>query len=243
MTNSGSSGYSPAFIMPVIAPPPQGFSGPFQQYYAALGLVVTATETGDVIRQGLEIKIAKAALTAAVDGTLFAMTGGFVQYFPSGLILPTPDQQVSPAGGALELRVWIKDVDSQLKGFPAGVTPIASILYLGVQAPSVLAALQIEVAKMKEPPLRQSWKQANGGTAAPANMTVAALAADHLNRVMLGQAAVFVDGGTVLGQAALADDADPGQGVKFELQFLDAANPGAYISPAFAISGAPFYAP
>jgi hypothetical protein len=222
--------YSPIFHMPVIAPPPPDTEPAV--YYAALSPDINLQATG-VENEGLQITLANADFA-----DLYAMTGGFVGFIPSGKPLPTADPGNSPGAGTVILESWAVDID-QLKnlppeGLPPGVPPMTRVLYLDIEPDDVRAALDPLVRGMKESGLRRAWTSAMS----PASKTE--LEDNYLERLMTGnEFAVFVSGGTKIGRAKRSDPGDPASELGFVLRFLDGT--GHNLSPVLHLRGMPSY--
>lgn len=224
------AGYQPIFFMPVIGPPPTTWVDTATAYYMSLGVALTVSPSG--VDEGLEVSVSPDS-----SGVLFAMAGGFVRCLPAGRPLPG-STEVAPAGGAILLDVWVADYLAQEQGFAAGVPPMKTVLYLGVQLAESETALRPQVNQMPRAVLAKSWADGNNGAAPPTGTTDDALAEAHLARVMDGSAAVFIDGGTAIGKAASAQSGSNTLG-QFELRYLDGAD--GYVFPAPALAGAPTY--
>lgn len=239
MPNPPHPGYKPRLEMPVIAPPTTAadLAAP-AAYYQALALQVAVAISGP------NGEFADITMTRnnppAVDGTLFAMTGGFASFFPAGTPVPSPDNILAPVD-LLLLSVWADDVLAQKKSFPPDVPALGSIFYLGVDAVPTETLLSVQVDTMSTPALRASWK-ARMGTPALQGTSRADLIDKHLHYVMLGQASVFVDGGAKIGQAVLDNTLVP-PACKITIRMTNCDAPISYVSPLPIFRGAPYYAP
>jgi hypothetical protein len=144
------------------------------------------------------------------------MVGGFVGYRPPGLRLPTNDPaDKSPGGGSLVLQTSPGEAPALTQALPPGVAPLTAALYLDVQPATVKAAMEPLVKKLDVPWLELYWDQTAFSPSSKDD-----LIKRYLERFMLGQVAVFVLGGTELGQAALTGPTGP---ARFTLRLLDGA--------------------
>ena len=232
------TGYVPRFEFPVVAPPPPSFSGSPEDYYQQLPFALS-TEVSGPNGEFVDITLARTGNTGPVEATLYAMTGGFVRYYPEGMTVPSPDGFAAPAGGVLVLTTWAGDVEAQQRVFPPGTPSIGRIYYVGVDATQTALVLRTETARMSEAVLRVSWR-AQQSTAPPPNTTLDALIDAHNERVMTGAGSVFVDGGSSIGKAA-QDTSAAIDTFRFTLRMAASGPPPAYISPTPVILGAPFY--
>jgi hypothetical protein len=235
------TGYVPRFEMPIIAPPPSTYQGAALDYYQQLQLdlgLAMSGPNGEFVDFTLT-KAANATSSAPIDATLFAMTGGFVRYYPANLTVPSPDGFTAPADGVIELGVWLDDVLAQQRAFPPDTPSISRIYYVGVDLDQTTALLQNETAKMSDAALRASWKtQLNAPP--PDGTTHDQLVDQHNGCVMAGLASVFVDAGTPIGKAA-QDSAAPVETYLFTLRMTDSGPPMTYVSPLPSFIGAPYY--
>ena len=217
--------YKPTFHMPVIGPPPPG-TDPATYYGAVTG--ATTLQVESVANQGL-----KTALSNPTYSQLFAMTGGVIKFIPMGNPLPTAGAEPSPGAGSVVLKTWVVDVTQLKKVLPPGVPPMTSILYLNVKPGTVRASLDPLVRALPEAALRLVWI----GPSEPANR--AEMEDHYLNSVLMGQAELFVPGGTPLGEAGPRDPTNPAAGTEFILRFTDGA--GNDLSPLLHLRGMPGY--
>src|SRR5687767_2579661 len=124
-----TTGYLPLFQLPIIGPPPAAFTGTPTTYYASLNATVTAVAaTGAMSRAGLVISVAPAS-----QRTIYAISGGNITFIPAGKTIPSPDNQIAPAGGALLLSVWPADFHKLKMAGPAGTEPVAVYIYFDLQ--------------------------------------------------------------------------------------------------------------
>lgn len=235
------TGYSPRFEMPIIAPPPPAYQGAavdyYQQLQIALGLAMSGPN-GEFVDFTLT-PAANATSSTPLDATLFAMTGGFVRYYPLNMAVPSPDSFLAPANGVIAVTVWLDDVLAQKRAFPADTPAISRVYYVGVDLSQTTAILRSETAKMSDAALRASWKtQLN--TAPPIGTTHDQLIDQHNSCVMNGSASVFVDAGTPIGKAA-QDTAAAIETYKFTLRMTDSGPPMTYVSPLPTFIEAPYY--
>lgn len=223
--------------MPVIAPPPDTFVGNPEDYYQQLGMQI-AIATSGVGGAFLDISMTGAASASPPpDPTLFAMTGGFLRFYPPGTSIPSPDAFIEPQQGVLVLTTWLGDVEAQAKAFPATTPPIGRVYYVGVDAVATGGILRVETAKMSEKALRASWKSATG-SAPPAATTLTDLIDAHNARVMGATGSLFVEGGTPIG--AVAFDASL-NAYRLTLRMTSNDASSGYVSPAPVFMGAPYY--
>ncbi len=235
------TGYVPRFEMPVIAPPPANYQGALLDYYQQLEIDLGLAMSGPN-NEFVDITLAKAANATnsiPVDATLFAMTGGFVRHYPNGTVVPSPDSFTSPPEGVLVLTVWLEDIATQQRAFPADTPAMGYIYYVGVDQTQTSAILRTETAKMSDAALRASWKDQQGAAPA-AGTTLDDLIDQHNARVMMGLGAVFVDGGTPIGKAA-QDPTTSVETYRFTLRMTGGGNPVTYVSPVPIFTGAPYY--
>lgn len=225
--------------MPVIAPPPDSFTGPPEDYYQQLEAALTLTASG-ANDEFLTIALTSAPnSTVPPDPALFAMTGGFVRHYPPGTIIPSPDSFSDPSAGTLVLTTWLGDIEAQARAFPPGTPPISRIYYIGVDSAATAILLRVQTATMSEAALRASWKSEQG-SAAPANAPVGDLVDAHNQRVMGGTGSVFVEGGTPIGQMTkeLTAAVDTYRTI---LRITDNGTPPAYAALPPTLIGAPYY--
>jgi hypothetical protein len=225
--------------MPIIAPPPTTFSGPPLSYYQQLQIDLQMIASGPNGEFAAFTLAPVAGASVAPDPTLFAMTGGFVGYYPPNTPIPSPDNYTDPQRGVLMLTTWLGDFEAQTRAFPPDVPATGRIYYVGVDPIETKLILRAEAEKMKEPALRASWK-AQQGSAAASNTTPGALVDAHTLRVMTGQGSVFVEGGAAIGKAAL-DVSAAAQTYAFALRMTDCGNPMNYVSPVPLFSGIPYF--
>lgn len=235
------NGYKPRLEMPVVAPPPASFTGAPLDYYQGLQIDVGVVISGPN-NEYVDITLARAAnssLTTPVDATLYAMTGGFVTFYPEGMQVPAPDSFEAPVNGVVVLTTWIDDVTTQQRVFPPDMPAIGRVYYVGVDLAQTALILKNETLKMSDAALRVSWKNQNG-TAAPSGTTHDDLAEQHKTLVMTGLGSVFVDGGTAIGRAA-QDTAAGTETYTFSLRMADSGPPMSYVSPIPVFRGVPYY--
>jgi hypothetical protein len=211
--------------MPVIGPPPAG--GDPAAYYAGV-TAATALHVNAAANDGQTIQISNAAYRQ-----LFSMTGGMVTFLPAGDPLPTTGSEPSPGAGSVVLQTWAVDITILKRDLPPGVPPMTAVLYLNVLPDTVRAALDPLVRMQPEPVLLIGWDR----LVSPVNRVE--LEDRFLERLMLGQLAVFVPGGTVLGEMGLSDPANPASDGEFTLRLIDGA--GSDLSPLLHLRGMPSY--
>lgn len=236
------AGYKPRLEMPVVSPPPANTAAPLA-YYQGLQIQVEVAASGPN-GEFADITVAQAANAQnppAVNPTLFAMTGGFVRNYPKNSIVPSPDNLAAPVGGVILLKVWSGDVLAQQKVFPPDVPALGRVYYVGVDETQTNPMLRVEIAKMSIPALKASWKEQQGAPPSGAT-TNDDLIDQHLARVMLGHADVFVDGGTPISKAAL-DTTAAVPTYKFTVRMTNCDAPISYVSPLPIFKGAPYYVP
>jgi hypothetical protein len=227
-----TASYKPEFWMPIVGPPPAG--GTPTTYYAPFTSKVIATPSG--VDQGLTI-----TCSDSTSATVFAMAGGFLGFVPDGGLLPFTTGGTAPAGGAIVLTVWCDDVNQQRQCFPNVALPKAFV-YLGLDQTSVDTALQNVVSLLPEAELTTFWENQKG-TAPPSGTTLQSLIDYYVAGVTDGNAEVFVDGGTPLGNAGAVSSTDSSQGVTFELRQIASASNGSdqAVSPSSIIISAPLW--
>lgn len=210
----------PKFYLPVILPPLKDPSDP-AAYYAAIeaqGAQVTAdSPSGD---GSLEITITNPTqphpgqFTDPLPvSTVFAPTAGFVRYYPGSAILPTPGQQPSappPAltaadFGSVRTRIWVSNYAAFVKKPSADESLANQHVLCWLDPTTVEAAFATEVTKLKEKVLKRSWEDGGGTGTAPDRQ---GLEAAFLQRLMAGDAEIFVDAGTPLGSAVTTPSGD-----------------------------------
>jgi len=231
------TGYVPRFKMPIIAPPPLGFTGTPDDYYLQLQIALTLVVSGPN-GEFVDIGLTRATGgSVALDPTLFAMTGGFVRHYPPGMPIPSPDGFVDAQNGVLVLATWIGDVEAQRRNFPPDTPATSRIYYVGVDLLATETMLRAEIALMHDAALRASWRDTQN---TPPPATHDALVDAHKLRVMAGAASVFVDGGTAIGKAA-QDGTASAETYRFTLRMTAGGSPPAYVSPLPNFGGAPYY--
>lgn len=218
-------GYSSTFYMPIIEPPPPG-TDPSSHY--ATVTKSTAVRVTQVANHGLKIGLSNPAFR-----NIFAMGGGLVTFIPAGSRLPTAGQELSPGAGSVILQTHYLDVNELKKVLPPGVPPMTSILYLNVRPDSVRSALDPHVRALSEPVLRGAWDLPSS----PANRTV--MENRYLDRLLIGQTAVFLTGGTTVGEAEHGDPNNPSSDIELTLRFTDGA--GDDLSPILHLRSMPSY--
>lgn len=235
------TGYKPGLEMPIVAPPSVSDQGTPLAYYQQLQVQVEVTTSGpngefaDVILA----KAANATNSTPVDATLFAMTGGFVRYYPSNMPVPSPDNFTAPADGVLVLTVWIEDVAVQQRALAPEIPAMGRIYYVGVDLTQTTTILRSETAKMSDAALRASWK-AQLNAAPPSGTTHDQLIDKHNGFVMAGAASIFVDAGSPIGKA-IQDNSAATETYKFTLRLTNSGSPIGYVSPLPVLRGAPYF--
>jgi hypothetical protein len=182
------SGYTPTFHMPIIDS---------SQNFAAIKAanIITASQ---VDHYALKITV-----TNATHRKLFSMAGGVVYFAPQNV---SPDPfllydiypnlpPLLPGTGFLVQMIWPADFKKLNSVLPIGVPPPMQIVYLNVAPSTVRPALKPFVQKLPD-----KW------------LTDAPVAGNHeqyvegfLDKFLLGKAGVFVEGGTYIGDMAMAD--------------------------------------
>jgi hypothetical protein len=218
-----ATGYVPTFHMPAIAPPPAGVDPAL--YYGAVTAATTLQVT-TAAHLGLKLTLSNAAYSP-----LFAMVGGVVAFVPPGKPLFAADASPSPGTGSL--CIWTLPVDANIlrKKLPPGVPPPTKVLYLNVRPSAVRNALQPFMQGLPLDELKAAW---NKPSAMPGR---AGLETNYLDRVMLGEKAVFVQGGTLIGQAERIDPNDTASAFETTLRFTDGA--GNDLSPLLHLRSMP----
>lgn len=235
------TGYVPRFEMPIVPPPPANYPGAPVDYYQQLQIELALAASGPN-GEFLDVTMTRApnsTNTAPIDATFFAVTGGFVRYYPSGSTVPSPDNFLAPANGVIALTVWLGDVLAQQRAFPVDTPATGRIYYVGSDQSETSAFLRTETAKMSDAALRASWKDQQG-SAPPAGTTSDDLIDQHHTRVMIGLGAVFVDAGTPIGKA-VRDTAVTAETYKFTIRLTDNSAPMNYVSALPLFRGAPYY--
>lgn len=217
--------YTLIFHMPIIAPPPAGIDSGL--YY---GAVTTATtlQVATVAHLGLKFTLSNASYAP-----LFAMVGGLISFIPSGKPLPTADASSSPGAGSLYIKTLPIDANTLRKKLPPGVPPPTRVLYLNVKPNTVRNVLQPMVHAILLEELKTAW---NKSSAMPDR---AGLETNYLDRVMLGEKAVLVPGGTLIGQAELVDPNDATTASEVTLRFTDGR--GNDLSPLLHLRSMPSF--
>lgn len=241
MSGQGTfTGYVPRFEMPIVPRAPDSASSSPQAFYQQLqvDLALAVSGPGGVF---LDITLAKGAnASSSPDSTLFAMTGGFVAFYPAGSTVPSPDSFSDPVRGVLVLTPWLGDVEAQKRTFPPDTPRPGRIYYVGVDEAATKPILRDETARMSDAALRASWTEAKG-SAPPPGTASAALIDAHNDRVMAGTGSVFVDGRTPIGKA-VQDNMAAVETYRLTLRMTNLGPPVSYVSPLPAIRGAPYYA-
>lgn len=235
--------YESNLYMPVVAAAPEGVTP--ADYYAQLvaaGVTLTVGPAAD--HDGLDITVAyPPQVTQSVGdppqsvpfSTVFSMTGGFVTFYPDDVPLTLPDGQTLPASanptpdaGTLLLTIWGPDFQYLDQRVLADGPRPTTLVYRGLQTSTVQAALDPEVRKMPKRALIKSWKDAGGQGPTPAD---AALAQAHLDRVVSGDGAVFLAGGTPFGEAVTTPGAATTAQLTLQAFSADAQDNVTFISP------------
>ncbi|MET0621669.1 MAG: hypothetical protein ABW250_01680 [Pyrinomonadaceae bacterium] len=228
------------FFLPIIRPPEKKFN-PFSvsEVVDALNIAETIAYYGDLQAQGvnvlaspppapgspMEILIENSDVTHETDeeepvSTVFAMTRGFVSY----------------KAGEITLRVWPADFKSLAK-LPDGPPRPNRIVYGSLDADSVEEAIEEQVAELDEAILKESWTQTNSGAAPDRE----AFEAAFVERFMDGDAEVYVEAGTALGEASIIPAAANAPVARLTLAaFFDAAGspPSIEVAPEDLIDNA-----
>lgn len=122
---------APAFHMPVITPPVDA-DDDAAEYYSNLAVEFSVAESGAVTIDISDVELS----------TIYAMCTGLVRYIPAGEAMPTAEPEVAPEGGALHLKVGPNGFFQLRNGLPDGLSPMHSILYVGVDFNSVREAVR-----------------------------------------------------------------------------------------------------
>jgi hypothetical protein len=144
----------------------------------------------------------KIVVNDATLNSLFSMTGGIVYFVPQGAVNTFllydfyPDlPPLLPGTGFLLQKIWPADTRTLNAKLPVGVPPPEHIVYLNVVPASVRTALKPFVQILPD-----KW------------LTDNPLVGDHqqhveqyLDKILLGQAGVFVKGGTQIGKMATSE--------------------------------------
>jgi IPT/TIG domain len=221
--------YTPKFHMPIIGPPPA--NTPPTTYYGTV-TAATSVYVSQAANKGLQID-----LSNATYNQIFAMLGGLVTFIPPGKPLPTKGNEPSPGEGSLVLQVQPVDVyelRNILKVTAPGVPTMVSVLYLNAKPDSVRSALEPEVRnpnKLPDMRLEEVWNRGHKISATSRTE----LEDYYLDQFLLGQTAVFVDGGTPTGKAASSSTSN----VALTLRLIDAK--GDDLSPLLHLRGMPSY--
>lgn len=234
-------GYAPRLEMPVVMPPPASFTGTAADYYAQAPMYVDLAASGSNGDSAL-ITLTRAAGTGEpLEATLYAMTGGSVTFYPANATVPSPAGAfTAPAtSGVLALKVFPVDVVNQKLEFPSDTPAIGFVYYVGADPAKCHDALRIATTQMKDPELRISWLSGQGSLP-DTSWTREDLIDQHVGRVMLGSADVFVTAGTPIGAAAAVPSASV-ETYQFTLSTINSDPPLHYISPVPLFRGAPFY--
>lgn len=208
------SGYTPLVHMPVIDA---------AQNFAAIVTAnsVTASQNG---HYALDIDV-----TDAAHHKLYAMAGSVVYFVPHGAATDPfflydrfPDlPPLSPGTGYLLCGLWPADFSRLQRVLPVGVPAPLMVVYFNVDPTSVVTALEPVVQEMPDKALTDD--PLVGDHQQHVN--------DYLARVQLGEAGVFVTGGTHVGNMA---------GNRLTL-FFSGADHVSGLSPILHIRGMPDY--
>jgi hypothetical protein len=209
--------------MPIIAPSPTGVDPAL--YYSAVTAATTFQVT-TAAHLGLKMTLANVAYSP-----LIAMVGGLVTFLPTGKPLPTADATPSPGTGSLYIKTHLPDVHALRKKLPPGVPPPTKVLYLNVKPTAVRNVLQPVVQALLLADLKSAW---NKPSAMPDR---AGLESNYLDRIMLGEKAVFVPGGTLIGQAERIDPTNTASDFEMTLRFTDGT--GNDLSPLLHLRSMP----
>ncbi len=183
------SGYVPTFSMPVIPAPATGDP---TVYYPGLGLVTTAVNNGAL---GISFEITGAQLDC------ISMSGGSMTYIPVGSTLPD-GSTLAGANGAVVIKTNLIDIGELVKTTPNGVLPMSYSMVLNVIDTEVRADLDaLDISSFPEKILNDTWSETEASD--PALEPRSVKEAKYLDRVMLGEKELEVDGGINLGKIGL----------------------------------------
>lgn len=199
-----TTGYTPRFYAPVIAPPPSISPSPPYPFtdpatdYAALA-AAHAVAVNPAGHAALTI-----TLTAGANPRLLSMMGGCVSFIPrlgtytlpNGNRLPIDDSAIGSAAGTLVIQVWVADQLEIALITRKALRDVSHIAYENVDTTSVGNAFAPLVLTAKDVEI-----ELDSGLN-PATATRAAMEAAFLTRFMAGEVSLFVRGGTVIGSAA-----------------------------------------
>lgn len=207
---------APSLFFPLILPPEKGAPDP-TAFYAGIN---SAIATADLPDGGIDITLSNPAVlhpaanfdTPLPVSTVVVPARGFLRYYPASSALPTPDglPLALPPGlqstdiGTLVLQLWPADRKRLAKAVPEATAPTHLALG-GLERLSVEAALTGTVDQLSMKLLRRSWVDAGGTINSSSSPTTAALKAAFLQRLITGNAAIFVRAGAPLGTAALVE--------------------------------------
>jgi len=221
---STSFGYTPEYVMPIIPPPA---SGDPSTYYSGLTYTVTAVNNGI---DGITYTVTNSTPPVPV----YAMVGGIVTFFPTGAVMP--DGGVSGGQGSIVIQTGLLDQQDLTKKLPLGVPPMTYAIYVNIEPNSAKTALIPLVALVDVRVLNKSWSETEASD--PATETLAVKQAKYIDRVMLGEKFVPVNGGYQVGEAGVNGASDP----EFTLKFVDGTGQ-TNISPILYIRNMPLFDP
>lgn len=222
MSTSSDFGYTPKYVMPIITPP---ISGSPSSYYSGLSIIVNATNNGN---NGITYEITNSTSPIPV----FSMVGGIVTFFPNGALMP--DGSLSGGQGSLLMKTGLLDQQDLTTKLPLGVPPMTSAIYINIDPTSVRTALTPLVNIVNVRILDKSWSETE--TSDPATELLSTKQAKYLDRLMLGEKFVPVDGGYQLGELGLNVALNP----EFTLKFID-GTAVTNISPVLYIRNMPVF--
>ena len=223
-----SPAYVPRFAMPIGPPPPPGISP--QSHYAAMAQALPPPGWQLAAMPHLGLRLTFTANNLA-QRDLFAVVGGTVAFAPTGATLPIAGFEPSAGTGSVVLRTWPVDFATlRFRGKPN------KVIYGNVDPASFRAAMEPHVAILKTRVLQSLWDAFPHSVDDP---DLSALRRFYLDKVMLGNATVFVTGGQRIGRTA---PTDPNGFVnQLVLRFADSANNN--VSPVAFLRSMPWFGP
>src|SRR5262245_61100545 len=225
-----AANYKPSFHMPMIPLPPAGTPDPVA-YYRTLNSTARVVVSG-AANQGLDILLFDVA-----HNPVYAVSGGYVTFFPPGAPLPTLNQEPSPGTGTLMLATWAADIGELKRVAPAGVPPWIFVFYGNVDPQSIRDNLLPVVGKLTQSFLETSWQVNHPG---PISVPRGDLDNDFIDRLLRTEVTLFVEGGQQLGAASRVDPADRSSDTNLIFHFLDTGD--GYLSPLAHLRDMPQYA-
>ena len=204
MPTPNQFGYTSTYHMPVIPAPTDTSmdSAAVEAFYTGLGIDITPEDMGNA---GLKFEFPNETLLE-----IYALTGGTVKYIPAGGQLPGGG--LSPGEGSILLETSVLDILDMRNNLPGGIPPMSYTIYMNIIASSARTALESHVDAIPEKILNATWTETE--TSDPLSETLEVKKEKFLDRVMLGEKELDINGGTQLGSV----DVNASSNIEFTLQ-------------------------